>query len=70
MRNLKFYALNGFLLTTFYIMLFQQIRVDGKMTDYPDFSLEQIQVFLGINNSPTSRKSYYKENNFYAKNIQ
>ena len=49
---------------------FQLVKVDGKRTDYPDYSLEKIKVYLGINNSPMSRKDYYQENVFHAKRVR
>jgi len=45
------------------------IKVDRKTTDYPDYPLEKVKVYLGINNSPMSHKEYYQENVFHAKRV-
>ena len=52
------------------IVSFQLIKVDQKRTDYPDYPLEKVKVYLGINNSPMSHKDYYQENVFHAKRVR
>ena len=53
-----------------FIVIFQLIKVDHKTTDYPDYPLEKVKVYLGINNSPMSHKEYYQENVFHAKRVR